>query len=122
MPSPSAHLTPAEQEAELGRYSLQCNLSQATMAARAGISLRALRNLEAGQEASLTTFIHVVRALGRESWFQTLAPMPTINPLTMTRAATPRQRATQPRRPPGDIPHRSGWSKPVWNLLATNSR
>ena len=106
MPSPSAHLTPAEQEAELGRqikaYRLLRNLSQATLAARAGISPRALRNLEAGHGSSLTTFIQVVRALGRESWFQTLAPIPTINPLTMTRTATPRQRASKPRSRPGD--------------------
>ncbi|MBA8735812.1 helix-turn-helix transcriptional regulator [Chromobacterium violaceum] len=106
MPSHSVNLTSAEQEAELGRqikaYRLLRNLSQETLAARAGISLRALRNLEAGQGSSLTTFILVVRALGRESWFQTLAPIPTINPLTMTRTATPRQRASKPRRRPGD--------------------
>lgn len=81
---------------KLQRFRLNRNLDQATLAARAGISVRALRNLEAGRGSSLQTLIVVVRALGRGTWFDTIAPEP-LNPLTLTRNANLRQRASKPR-------------------------
>ncbi|WP_199225938.1 MULTISPECIES: helix-turn-helix domain-containing protein [Chromobacterium] len=98
----AANLTSEEMEAELGeklrRLRLNKNIDQQTLAARAGISVRALRNLESGQGSSVNTLLRVLRTLGRESWLQTIAPVPTINPLTLTRAAKPRQRASQKRK------------------------
>lgn len=98
----TAHLTPEEMEAELGeklrRLRLNKNLDQQTLAERSGVSVRALRNLESGQGSSLKTLIRVLRSLGRESWLQTVAPMATINPLTLTRVAKPRQRASRLRK------------------------
>ena len=92
-----------EIEAELGErlktLRIHRNLDQKTIAARAGISVRTLRNLESGSGSSLHTLIQVVRVLGRESWFETIAPVPSINPLMLTRIATPRQRASTPRKP-----------------------
>lgn len=86
-----------EHEAELGArlraLRLNKNTSQAVLAGRAGISLRALKNLEGGQGAQLRTFLSVLRALGREDWLESVAPIPTLNPLHMTRSASPRQRA-----------------------------
>ncbi|PLK48299.1 XRE family transcriptional regulator [Uliginosibacterium sp. TH139] len=73
------------------------NLEQVALAERAGISVRTLRNLENGSGSSLRTLIEVVRALGRTSWFDTIAPVPTINPLMLTRTAAPRLRASKPR-------------------------
>lgn len=91
--------TPAEMEVTLGErlktLRIGKNLEQATLAERAGISVRTLRNLECGDGSSLRTLILVVRALGRESWFDTIAPVATINPLMLTRAALPRQRASK---------------------------
>lgn len=93
--------TPAELEAELGErlraLRVHCNLDQATLSARAGISVRTLRNLESGSGSTLRTLIEVVRALGRQSWLDLIAPIPSINPLVLTRAATPRQRASKAR-------------------------
>ncbi|WP_197717974.1 helix-turn-helix domain-containing protein [Cupriavidus taiwanensis] len=104
MKTPSSargQLTPQEIEAELGerlkKLRVHRNLDQATLAARAGISVRTLRNLESGSGSSLHTLIQAVRALGREQWFETIAPVPTINPLMLTRTAAPRQRASKPR-------------------------
>ncbi|WP_199179845.1 helix-turn-helix domain-containing protein [Chromobacterium sinusclupearum] len=95
--------TAEEIEAELGEHlktlRIHRNLDQKTIAARAGISVRTLRNLESGSGSSLRTLIQVVRVLGRESWFETIAPVPSINPLMLTRAAVPRQRASAPRKP-----------------------
>lgn len=97
-----ANLTLEEMEAELGeklrRLRLNKNLDQKTLAARSGISVRALRNLEGGQGSTVKTLISVLRTLGREEWLQTVAPVPTINPLTLTRAAQPRQRASRSRK------------------------
>lgn len=93
--------TVEEWEAELGeslkKLRLHRNLDQATLAARAGISVRSLRNLESGNGSSLRTLVQVVRTLGRESWLELIAPVPTVNPLMMTRHAIPRQRASKPR-------------------------
>jgi transcriptional regulator with XRE-family HTH domain len=74
------------------------NLDQKTLAERAGISVRALRNLEGGQGSTLKTLVSVLRALGRQAWLDTIAPVATINPLALTRQAQPRQRASHPRR------------------------
>jgi transcriptional regulator with XRE-family HTH domain len=89
-----------EMEADMGeklkRLRLNKNWDQKTLSARAGVSVRALRNLEAGQGSTVKTLLSVVRALGRESWLQTIAPVPTINPLTLTTRASQRVRATSP--------------------------
>lgn len=94
------NLTLHELENDLGeklkRLRLNKNLDQKTLAARAGVSVRALRNIEAGQGSTVKTLLSVVRALGRESWLQTVAPVATINPLTLTSRASKRVRATSP--------------------------
>lgn len=105
MPAKSTHppdplpraSTPEEIEAALGEklraLRLSRDLDQAGLAARAGVSVSALRGLEAGHGSTLRTLVRVARALGREDWFALIAPVATINPLTMLRHAQPRQRA-----------------------------
>lgn len=94
--------TPSEMELGLGErlkaLRLSRNLDQKTLAERAGISVRALRSLEAGQGSTIKTLVCVLRALGRQEWLNTIAPVATINPLALTREAQPRQRASRPRR------------------------
>jgi transcriptional regulator with XRE-family HTH domain len=98
----TVNLTPAEMEASLGEklraLRLSRNLDQKTLAERAGVSVRALRSLEAGQGSTIKTLVCVLRALGRQEWLNTVAPVATINPLALTREARPRQRASRPRR------------------------
>lgn len=95
------NLTPAELEANLGdslrALRLDRNIDQRTLAERAGISLRAVKNLEGGSGSTLKTLMAVLRALGREEWLNTIAPVASINPLMLTRNAEPRQRASRPR-------------------------
>jgi transcriptional regulator with XRE-family HTH domain len=71
---------------------LERNLEQATLADRAGVSVNVVKRLESGQGSSVRSLVAVLRALGRESWLNTLAPVATINPLTLPRAAKLRQR------------------------------
>ena len=89
--------TIADLETQIGAAIRACrldrNIDQATLAARAGVSLTAFKRLEAGRGSTLRTLVSVLRALGRESWLDTLAPVATINPLTMPQTARPRQRA-----------------------------
>jgi transcriptional regulator with XRE-family HTH domain len=95
------NLTPEEMEADLGEklraLRLSKNLDQKTLAERAGVSVRALRNLESGQGSTIKTLVRVLRSLGRQDWLNTVAPVATINPLTLTREAQPRQRASHSR-------------------------
>lgn len=91
--------TTTELEAALGAnlraLRLERNIDQQTLAERAGISLRALKNLEGGAGSTLKSLVCVLRALGREGWLNSVAPVATINPLTMTRKSEPRQRASR---------------------------
>ena len=95
------NMTPEELEATLGenlqRYRLSLNLPQERVAHLAGISTRALQNLEAGRGSSLRTLVMVLRALGRSGWIDTLAPS-GFNPLTLPRDSDRRQRAFKPRK------------------------
>ncbi len=90
-------LAPDQMEAKLGehlkRLRLLKNIEQRTLAYRAGVSVRALRNLEGGCGSTVGTLMRVLKTLGRESWLDTVAPIATISPVTMTKTATPRQRA-----------------------------
>jgi transcriptional regulator with XRE-family HTH domain len=91
--------TIAEVEALLGErlkaLRLHQNLDQITLAQQAGISVGALKNLEGGAGSTSKSLLSVLRALGREEWLSTIAPIATINPLTMPRAARQRQRASR---------------------------
>ena len=101
--------TAEELESSLGErlraLRLMKNMDQATVAARAGISVGALKNLEGGHGTTVKTLVRVVRVLGREEWLAGVSPVASINPLTMVRNAQPRQRA---RRAPTKAKHNSG--------------
>lgn len=93
----NAHQTIEEMEAALGAnlkaLRLDLNVDQHTVADRAGISISALKNLENGRGSTVRTLVATLRALGRADWLASIAPVASINPLTHTEAATPRQRA-----------------------------
>jgi transcriptional regulator with XRE-family HTH domain len=74
---------------------LDRNLEQRMLADRAGVSVSALKNLEGGKGANVSTLVRVVRALGREDWLKTIAPVATINPLSLPAGGSQRQRARQ---------------------------
>lgn len=89
--------TADELESELGErirtYRLTKNIQQTVLAERAGVGITALRNLENGRGSTVRTLLSVVRALGREEWLNNVAPVATVNPLTLTQQARPRTRA-----------------------------
>lgn len=97
----TTHQTVEEMEAALGAnlkaLRLDLNIDQQTVAARAGISIGALKNLENGRGSTMRTLVSTLRALDRADWLTTIAPVASINPLSHTESATPRQRAAPAR-------------------------
>ena len=93
--------TPEETLANLGdsfkAFRIRRGLDQKKLAARAGISLGALSHLENGQGSTLLSFVKVLRALGLQNGLQQLVPTAVLDPLSLTRQATPRQRAKHTR-------------------------
>ncbi|NHZ78125.1 helix-turn-helix domain-containing protein [Massilia sp. CCM 8695] len=88
---------------------LSRNIDQKTVAERAGVSLKALKNLEGGHGSTLKTLVSVLRAYGREEWLGSVAPVATINPLTVVRGPELRQRARPKilKLPPNSVRHTS---------------
>jgi len=86
---------------ELGQRLRQLRLQQEAMAqdelaARAGVSVRALRNLEANGQATLETFLKVTQALGRATDLDPILEVKVQSIREMELASRVRQRA--PRR------------------------
>lgn len=77
----------------LRQVRLHKNIDQKTLAEQAGVSVGAVKNLESGSGASLKTLISVARVLKLEQGLLNMAPIPTINPLNMTKKAQTRERA-----------------------------
>jgi hypothetical protein len=72
-------------------------LTQQDLAGRADISWSAVKNLESGRGANLTSLVKVARALGREDWLAAIAhpAEPVVSPMEMLRD---RQRTSPARR------------------------
>jgi transcriptional regulator with XRE-family HTH domain len=65
-------------------------LTQAEVAARANVSIGAVRHLESGSGATVATLVKVLRALGEENWLGTLSTEPdqrAFNPLDLLATA-----------------------------------
>ena len=87
---------------QLRAQRLRMNLTLEEVAKSAGVSINAVRRLEAGDGSSLSSFVSVLKVLGRADWLSTLKPAVTINPLDLLRQRGPRQRARKPQPPKED--------------------
>jgi len=85
---------------QLRAQRLRMNLTLEEVAQGAGVSINVVRRLETGEGSTLSSFVAVLKVLGRADWLDTLQPAVTINPLDMLRRRGPRQRARKPRTPP----------------------
>ncbi len=82
---------------QLRELRLRRNIDQRQLAGQAGVALNAVKNLENGNGATLTSLVKVLRALERADWLETLAPMVEISPMQMLKTKQPRQRASKQR-------------------------
>ena len=84
-----AFLSPDELQAALGKQLQELriakNLDQITTAEKAGISEKALRNLEAGRGSSIETLVRVLKALDSLDGLRLLAPKSSVSPLALLR-------------------------------------
>jgi|SRR5580698_7206817 transcriptional regulator with XRE-family HTH domain len=82
-------MSPGELQAVFGKQLKELriakNLDQITTAEKAGISEKALRNLEAGRGSSVETLVRVLKALESLEGLRLLAPKPSISPLALLR-------------------------------------
>lgn len=88
---------------EIGRrvqvQRLNANMSQADVARKAGISRRALQNLEGGRDCTLASLIRVLRVIGKINQFEEFLSEPGPSPLQLAKLkGRERQRASAPRR------------------------
>lgn len=94
---------PLELQAILGEQiqslRLSRNLDQRSTAEKAGISKRALRNLEAGRGSTVETLLRTLKALDFLEGIKMLAPEATVSPLALLRHGKVRQRIRQPHGP-----------------------
>lgn len=94
--------TPEELQAALGerlrRLRLGRNLDQRATAEKAGVSERALRNLEAGRGSTVETLVRVLKALEYLQGIEILAPEISVNPLGLLRQPKAPQRVRRSGR------------------------
>jgi len=94
--------TPNELQANLGerikRLRLNRNLDQKSTAEKAGISERALRNLESGNGSTVETLLRVLKALDYLQGIDMLAPEPGVNPLDLLRQSKAPQRVRRTKK------------------------
>jgi transcriptional regulator with XRE-family HTH domain len=93
--------TPQELQAALGerirKLRLSRNMDQLTTADKAGISEKALRNLEAGRGSNVETLLRTLKALDSLQGIEMLAPDVTVNPLALLHSAKAPQRVRRSR-------------------------
>ena len=95
--------TPEELQTVLGerlrRLRLNRNLDQRPTAEKAGISEKALRNLECGHGSTVETLMRVLKALEHLQGIEMLAPEISVNPLDLLRQSKAPQRARRTQKP-----------------------
>ena len=94
--------TPGELQVDLGerlrRLRLRRNLDQIQTAEKAGISEKALRNLEAGRGSNVATLLRVLKALDALDSLDALAPAPSVSPLALLKQGDEPKRVSRPRK------------------------
>jgi putative transcriptional regulator len=92
----------------LEQIRLTRNITQAQLAAAAGISVRTIRRLEKGEGISLDTFIRVLKALGVKQNLEELLPDPTIRPVDLVKGKKEIRKRARPKHNPEN---KKGW---IW--------
>ena len=77
---------------------LSLNISQQEAAERSGISLKAVRNLENGENSSTSSLIAFCRTLKKTDWLMSIAPAALDDSMFERREPRVRKRAMPPRK------------------------
>ena len=84
----------------LARLRLERNLTQASLAAQAGVAKRTLERMEAGDASQLDTLVRVLRALGLVERFEALIPAPAISPVAQLKLRGKQRKRASANNPP----------------------
>jgi transcriptional regulator with XRE-family HTH domain len=97
----SSYKTPEELQVVLGErlraLRLSRNFSQRELADKAGVSLRAWHNLEAGAGSTIETFLRGLKALDAVDTLDALVPQSRVSPLALLKKSTLPRRVSRPR-------------------------
>ena len=94
-----------ELSARLARFRMESGLTQAQLAAQAGVSKRTVERIENGCDLQITTLVRLLRVLGLADRLDQLIPEQTVSPMDMLRGKTNRpkrvrlKKAPQPEKP-----------------------
>lgn len=103
-----SYKTPDELQVVVGErlraLRLSRNLSQRELAGKAGLSLRALHNLEAGAGSTLESLVRVLKAVDAAAAIELLAPQPKVSPLMLLKEGPRLRRAGRVRARKGGGP------------------
>ncbi len=90
---------------------LDRNWTQGQLAREAGVSRPTVERMEAGASTSMTSFVRVLRALGRLEALENVLPVPDVRPMDVLREGAPkrRKRARRVARSGGDLPATWSW-------------
>jgi len=89
----------AELAERLSATRLRENLTQAELAAQAGVSKRTIERMEKGESVQLTNFIRVLRALDLAGKLDSLVPEPGLSPIAQLESkGRERRRASSSRK------------------------
>lgn len=80
----------------LSRARLDKNLSQAQLALEAGVSKRTIERMEAGESVQITSFVRVLRALGRIEALDAIIPESDGRPMDLLRRQGKRRQRAAP--------------------------
>jgi transcriptional regulator with XRE-family HTH domain len=94
--------SPQELQQEIGAavrmLRIRRGMTQAEVAAKAGVALRSLAALERNGRSSLQTFVRALNALQATDMIALLAPRPQVSPLAMLRHGGAGPRRVRHRR------------------------
>ena len=94
--------TTGELQKKLGvrvrRLRLRRNWDQLRTAAKAGVSEKALRNLEAGRGSTVSTLLRVLKAMDALGGLDALATEPSVSPLALLNQSREPRRVRRPRK------------------------
>jgi putative transcriptional regulator len=74
-----------ELGSRLQRERLNRNITQTDVATQAGVSRRAVQNMESGRPSTTTLLIRVLRALGKIDTLDSLLPEPGLSPIQLAK-------------------------------------
>lgn len=75
-------------------------MTQGDLAAKAGVSLRAIASLERAEGSSVETLVRVMRALDATAFIEGLAPQAQVSPLALLRSPGVARRVRRARPTP----------------------